>query len=348
MNQVQWKKGLLCGGLFVLLLGLTFYLLLAKQDPAHLWAALKQVKLPLLGVGACAMVVFFLCEAKNIQRGLYLFGSPAPYRSCLLYAVTGFFFSSVTPSASGGQPMQLYAMYRDGHSPAHGALALLLEFFSFQLAAVTLGVGGFLLHKSQLLAMPRGVLLCFLVGAVLNLVVVFLLAGAVISPRLLPALGRGLMVPARRFFPRRAPALEAWGKSQWQDMRQCIQCCKDHKKQLGTMFLTSLVQLLAYHSIPFWVFLAFGLSGQTLWSMIALQAVLFLSVSSLPLPGAVGLSEGGFLLLYQTVFPAAVLPGAMLLSRSVSFYLFLLLTGVFLAFRFLRLAWQAPLPSKTM
>lgn len=156
------------------------------------------------------------------------------------------------------------------------------------------------------------------------------------------------MVPARRFFPRRAPALEAWGKSQWQDMRQCIQCCKDHKKQLGTMFLTSLVQLLAYHSIPFWVFLAFGLSGQTLWSMIALQAVLFLSVSSLPLPGAVGLSEGGFLLLYQTVFPAAVLPGAMLLSRSVSFYLFLLLTGVFLAFRFLRLAWQAPLPSKTM
>ena len=82
--------------------------------------------------------------------------------------------------------------------------------------------------------------------------------------------------------------------------------------------------------------------------MIALQAVLFLSVSSLPLPGAVGLSEGGFLLLYQTVFPAAVLPGAMLLSRSVSFYLFLLLIGVFLAFRFLRLAWQAPLPSKTM
>ena len=150
------------------------------------------------------MVVFFLCEAKNIQRGLSLFGSPAPYRSCLLYAVTGFFFSSVTPSASGGQPMQLYAMYRDGHSPAHGALALLLEFFSFQLAAVTLGVGGFLLHKSQLLAMPRGVLLCFLVGAVLNLVVVFLLAGAVISPRLLPALGRGLMVPASRFFPRRA------------------------------------------------------------------------------------------------------------------------------------------------
>ena len=35
-------------------------------------------------------------------------------------------------------------------------------------------------------------------------------------------------------------------------------------------------------------------------SGVGLQAVLFLSVSSLPLPGAVGLTEGGFLLLYQT------------------------------------------------
>lgn len=348
MNRSQWKKGVLCGGLFLLLLGLTGYLLLGKQDPAHLWLALKQAKLPLLGVGAVCMALFFACEAKNIQRGLALFGSPAPFRSCLLYAITGFFFSSVTPSASGGQPMQLYAMYRDGHAPAQGALALLLEFLSFQLAAVALGIGGFLLHKSQLLTMPKGVLLCFLVGMALNLFLVVLLVGAVLSPRLLPALGRGLMVPLSKLFPRRAPAWADWGRSQWQDVRQCIQCCRQHKGELGRMFTTSLIQLVAYHSVPFWVYLSFGLSGQTLWQVVGLQAVLFLSVSSLPLPGAVGLSEGGFLLLYQTVFPAAILPGAMLLSRSVSFYLFLLLTGLFLAFRFLRLAWrQVPVLTKT-
>lgn len=347
MNKLHWKKGVLCGSFFLLLLGLTFYLVLKGQEPGQLAAALKQVTLPLLGVGACCMGIFFCCEAKNIQRGFTLFGSPVSFSSCLLYAITGFFFSSVTPSASGGQPMQLYVMYRDGHAPAPSALALLLDFFSFQLAAVVLGLVGFFLHRTQLFLMPRGVMLCFLVGAVLNLFTVILLTGAVVSPRVLPALGRGLMRPLHRFFPRRAANWEAWGKTQWKDLRQCVQCCRTHKKQLTAMFLTSLVQLTAYHSIPFWVYLAFGLSGQSLWHVVGLQAVLFLSVSSLPLPGAVGLTEGGFLLLYQTIFPAAILPGAMLLSRSVSFYLFLLLSGVFLAVRFLLLAWQPSVLTKT-
>ena len=158
------KKGILCGLLFLSLLGLTFYLVFHGQDPGQLRAALLQADPTMLGIGAGCMAFFFCCEAKNLQRGLAMFGSPASYRACLRYAITGFFFSSVTPSASGGQPMQVYAMYRDGHPPAPGAMALLVEFFSFQLVAVALGIGGFLFHRQQLLAMPRGILACFLVG----------------------------------------------------------------------------------------------------------------------------------------------------------------------------------------
>ena len=156
------------------------------------------------------------------------------------------------------------------------------------------------------------------------------------------------MVPARRLFPQRVPAWNQWWEQQWADLCQCRQCYRTHKKQLGKMFLTSLLQLTAYHSVPFWVYLAFGLSGQSAIAVVGLQAVLFLSVSSLPLPGAVGLTEGGFLLLYQTVFPAAILPSAMLLSRTVSFYLILLCCGLVIASRFLRGSWQALAPKKPL
>ena len=155
MNKLHWKKGIACGGMFLALLGLTFYILLSDQDPGKLWTALGQAEWSWLAVGAACMMLFFCCEAKNIQTGLGLFGSPAPYASCLLYAITGFFFSSVTPSASGGQPMQLYAMYRDGHAPAPGALALLTDFFSFQLAAVFWASVGFFLHHAQLIQIGR-------------------------------------------------------------------------------------------------------------------------------------------------------------------------------------------------
>ena len=192
MNNISWKKGVACGGFFLLLLGLTFYILLKDQNPALLWAALGQAKLPWLGGWArLVWYSFFCCEARNIQTGLAMFHAPAPYRSCLLYGITGFFFSSVTPSASGGQPMQLYSMCRDGHPPAPSALALLTEFFSFQLAAVTLAGFGLVLHWKQLMALETSAFLCFLVGAGCNLLVVLVLGGAVFSRRCLPGCGAG-------------------------------------------------------------------------------------------------------------------------------------------------------------
>ena len=65
-------------------------------------------------------------------------------------------------------------------------------------------------------------------------------------------------------------------------------------------------------------------------AIAALQAVLFLVVSLIPLPGGTGASEGGFLLLYTSVFTGGALETAMLLSRFASFYLPLLVSGLLL------------------
>ena len=279
ITRLSWKKGLFCTFLFTGLLALTAFLFLKDQDLGQLLRVLRQAHVPWLIVGGSCMVFFFCCEALNIQRGLRIFGSHAPYQSCLRYAITGFFFSSVTPSASGGQPMQLYDMCQDGHSPAHGTLALLTEFFSFQLAAVAIALISFSLYQNEILSLRREVWLLFVVGTALNVVVVLLLAIAVFSPKILPSLWRWLMNLAQKLFPH------------------------------------------------------LGVTVQTPWEMIALQSILFLSVTSLPLPGAVGLSEGGFLIFFRGIFPATMLSAGMMLSRVVSFYCFLLLAGVFVATR---------------
>lgn len=332
-ERVSRGKSFACSALFLGLLVVTFYFLLKDQEPRQLIGALQQASLPWLLVGIGCMIVFFCCEAWNIQRGLRLFGSPAPYRACVLYAITGFFFSSVTPSASGGQPMQVYAMYRDGHSPAHGALALLTEFFSFQFAAVSVALIGFFSFRQEILSLDGGVWLPFLVGASLNLAVVLVLAAAVFSQRALPVFWRWLMALAQKLFPHRATRWCSWGEAQIAGLHQCAASYRQEKKTLVKCFGTSFVQVLAYHSIPYWVSLALGLYGQLPREMIGLQAVLFLSVSSLPLPGAVGLSEGGFLLFFRHIFPTSLLSAGMVLSRIVSFYLFLLFAGLFLASR---------------
>ena len=53
--------------------------------------------------------------------------------------------------------------------------------------------------------------------------------------------------------------------------------------------------MLVYYSVPYWIYRAFGLNTYNLWQVLTLQAVLFATVSGIPSPGSVGVSEGGFL-----------------------------------------------------
>ena len=59
-----------------------------------------------------------------------------------------------------------------------------------------------------------------------------------------------------------------------------------------------------------WYIKSFGLDSYTMSQVISLQAVLYVAVSAL-LPGALGVSESGFMMLFSTLFPASLLPSAM-------------------------------------
>ena len=57
--------------------------------------------------------------------------------------------------------------------------------------------------------------------------------------------------------------------------------------------------------------------------MAGVQALLTLAVCNIPLPGAVGPAEGGFIAAFTCVFGPELVTPAMLVSRGISFYAFL-------------------------
>ena len=328
------RKYLSWGLLFLTLTGVTL-LLLGEASFSSLVSALDRKTFPWLLAGLLCMVLFFLCEAQNIRTALNIFGQSVSFSSCLSYSFTGFFFSSITPSSSGGQPMQLWVMNQAGHRLAPSGLALLTVFLSYQTVSIFLGLAGFLWWRIPLQDIHPLWWVCFLVGSLLSLSLLAGLLLCLFSPALAPRLGRALLPPLPLLMPHRVPKLTQWASRQWADLRQCARQYPYHKKELGRMVLTAFLQLTAYHSVPFWVGLAFGLPLPSLPEVIGLQAALYLSVSSLPLPGGIGTSEGSALLLYPFLFPPSLLSGGVLLSRWVSFYLPLLVTGSFLALRFI-------------
>ena len=94
--------------LFFGLIAITFFLFLRGQNPRELWQAIRSARVSMIGIAIGCMCVFVLSEGAVTWQCLRLFGCRSRLKNNIFYALVGFFFSSVTPSASGGQPMQLY------------------------------------------------------------------------------------------------------------------------------------------------------------------------------------------------------------------------------------------------
>ena len=102
---------------------------------------------------------------------------------------------------------------------------------------------------------------------------------------------------------------------------------KQNKKLILKIIITAYLQFIALYSISYWVYLSFGFSESNIFKVIALQAILYATVSGIPSPGAVGVSEGGFVLIFKKIYPEVMVSSAMLLNRGINFYLLVIISG---------------------
>ena len=349
--------------LFPLLLVLTLFVVLRETGITQIGACLTACSLRRLLPAIGCMLLFVLCEAANLKRCLQL--SAPRHESSLIcgsentdaetaakgeteteteteaetvsfrkqaipYALAGFFFSGITPFSSGGQPMQLYAMHRDGISTARGTVSLAMELASFQAASVTLAGAGLLYFHTFILERSGFAASLLLLGFAANLALLSLLLLAIFVPSSISRITDAIAALLQKLHFAKAAQFCAAADNWAADYQGCAACLRGTPQKAVLLFATSLLQLSAMHSIPYWVALSLGVHSVTFLQVTALQAVLFLVVSLIPLPGGTGASEGGFLLLYTSVFTGGALETAMLLSRFASFYLPLLVSGLLL------------------
>lgn len=319
------------GGLFAGLLLLTFYLILKDNSIDSIVNAVSHADVRYMLLGVAAMCLFQSCEALNIARSLRLFGYQVGPLSALKYAVIGFFFSAVTPSSSGGQPMQVYCMHRDRIDVAHSTLALLFELLSFVTITVLLAIAGFIYQWETITASMGNMKYLLLIGIGLNAIVMVFLVVAIFTKKTIATIVSFVIKLVERFSKTKGARIEKVFGTQLAEYQRSARYFKENKVIFVKTLFTSLIQLLAMYSVPFLIYKSFGLSGYTFLETISLQAVLYVAVSALPLPGALGVSESGFMVLFKTLFPAGILGSAMVLSRGISFYLFVLISGISVA-----------------
>lgn len=311
--------------IFILLIMLTFVLIFKDQDITQVLDIATKVKGQYILVAILAMSVYIIAESINIGRILKELGEKTKFISNVKYTLIGFFFSSITPAASGGQPMEIYYMHKDNVSVAHSTVALLMHLWSFQIITITMGIISAFFHFDVL---KSGLIYLFIIGIVLNSSALTLLIIGIFSKKLSTGL-INITVKILKFLKiKNVDEKQEKIEKELASYQESALYIKEHKKLMLKTILTTLIQMLAYYSVPYWVYKAFSLSAYNIMQVLSLQAVLYATVSGIPSPGSVGVSEGGFLGIFKNAFPETIISSAMLLSRGVNFYLLIIISSI--------------------
>lgn len=130
--------------LLALIFFLTYRLMFADQDISEIIANLFNASGKWIFAGAVLAVIYVCCEGFVIRYMLYILKQKSSVFSCLKYAFIGFFFSYITPSASGGQPAQMYYMSKDGINAGFSALIMLLITIAYKSLLMIIGAAFFI------------------------------------------------------------------------------------------------------------------------------------------------------------------------------------------------------------
>jgi len=312
------KKRILNAVFLITVFAITIYAIFHGQDLGELFGYIRNTDYRYWLV-AVVCVVFFICsESVIIYYMMRSIRQKIKLMHCFLYSFVGFFFSCITPSATGGQPAQIYYMKKDKLSIPVSTLVLMIVTITYKLVLVVLGTLVVIIRPAQIMHYLEPVLGWCYLGLLLNVFCVAFMMDAIIR-----GLGKiHLMKRTEYYREKMANAMK-----QYQDVAGYF---RTHKLVVTNAFLITVVQRLLLFFVTYLTCRSFGIDGTGMVTIVVLQGMISVAVDMLPLPGGMGISESLFLSIFAPICGTLTLP-AMVVSRGLSYYTELILSAVMTA-----------------
>ena len=246
------------------------------------------------------------------------------------------FFNAITPFATGGQPYQIYFLKKNGLDYASSTSVVLENFIVYQIALVFLGLVALfsnhifhIFNKVSLL--QRLIALGFIINT-LVIVVMFVVAFSKKMNKKLINLGI-IILTKLRIIKDKKETLDKWDEN-INRFHYSAKLLLDDKKIFFTNILYNLVALCCLYLIPLFVLYAMGkFNSFNAGVAIVTSAYIMIIGSFVPIPGATGGLEYGFISFYGNFVTGSTLSAMMLVWRFITYYFGMIVGAISLAIR---------------
>lgn len=326
------KKQMLNIVFLVVLIGITLVILVLSNSElnfANIFSFLKSANIWLLAAAVGCMLLYILFEGISLHVISRKIGHKAKFRSSVAYATADVYYSGITPSATGGQPASAFYMVKDGMDAGKASFALVFNLMAYTAAIVIIGAVAFATRPFLLWDLGGFTIFLVMLGVALQLLLLGFFIACICMHKAVLKIGGGIvkLLAKMRIVKNREKWLDRLAtevdkyRSSFHEMRRRPELI------IATLVL-NVLQRLSQILIPSFVCLAVDPSADII-GLFAMQSFVTLGYNSIPLPGGVGAYEYLYLRIYELSFDRAFILSAMMVTRAISYYLSLIVSGVY-------------------
>lgn len=327
--KINGKK-LISNGLVALSIAAVIYIAFSNSELENAWDALGSLNpLWVLGILGC-WVAYWFFDALGCFTYLRQEGFRISMGRTIVSELIGFYYSNITPSSAGGQPLQVNSLRKAGIPVGYGTMASTIRLLCNQFAAVALSLILWIANRGFVQQQLGDSLWFARVGWVFNFLLVPLGLMAMYHREMIQRIARSFIrLGAKLHLVKNEEAAVAVTTDVLDTYHTALMDLTRKPSRMLAQVICSFLCMGGLFAAICFVYKAFGFSGTPWYQLLAMGSLLYISACYAPLPGASGAQEGGFLLFYRGIIPGDRIGLALLVWRFFTYYLFLIV-GIFI------------------
>jgi len=325
------RKAVFWGASSVLISSLTILLIFRLTGNKAPLADILRVGLGTLAVAAAMVVASWLVDGLRLLVLARAMGGPLSYLEAVRISVTGAFMAGVTPSDTGGEPLKVYYLHRNGMSigqaTASVTLVAMLHTTTRFLLWLLVPLAAFFLGFSWQFTTAVKVTLTF--GLLLYLLFMALLVASTLRPEAVVHLAVwlfGTKLASRFVSPGLLTKVESAVRRVAEDFREGMMKFRTKGSRVVIALALSLLYWVVVMSVPVFLLREMGSQAST-FQIFSLSMTVYLVMAYMPTPGASGGAEVGSAIFFSPFLPARVLGTFVVVWRVVTYYFTLAIGG---------------------
>lgn len=322
------KKYLFFLVFLILLTGFTLYYFINENTLIALSQLLKNVNVFYILVLLVIVWLYFLLQGLYMKIILESLGKKITTFKGIFYSMVEFYFSGITPSSTGGQPVQLYYMSKDKIPTTSSTITLILNTMFFKIILIILGLLVLIFNNKYIFNHSTFYTVFFFLGLSFDILLTVFCTSLIFSKKIISKILKRML----KFFSK-LPLIGNWVKKF--DIDEVIDnyhrqanYIKKHKRRVFYTFILTFFQRLLMFSVAYFVYRGLGCSDISYLELLSIQISVQVTLEMLPIPGGAVMAETMLRDAFSSMFGIAVAEVGMLFTRTFTFYIPIFLCGI--------------------